>query len=117
VAFTQAMNDPQRTGELAAVKVVAAYPGGSPDIASSRDRVEGYTKELRDKGVEIVGSIDELLPKVDAVLLESVDGRPHLEQARPIFAANKKSNKKKPLFIDKPIAASLADTLEIFRLA
>ena len=53
------------------------YPGGSPDIASSRDRVAGFTKQLRDKfGVEIVDSIDELLEKVDVVLLESVDGRP-----------------------------------------
>ena len=62
-------------------------------------------------GVEIVGSIDELLPKVDVVLLESVDGRPHLAQARPVIAAGK------PLFIDKPMAASLADAMEIFRLA
>jgi predicted dehydrogenase len=45
------------------------------------------------------------------VLIESVDGRPHLEQARPVIAA------KKPLFIDKPIAASLHDAIEIFRLA
>ena len=45
------------------------------------------------------------------VLLESVDGRPHLEQARPVIAAGK------PLFIDKPMAGSLADAIEIFRLA
>ena len=30
-------------GDLAGIRVVAAYPGGSPDVASSRDRVEGYT--------------------------------------------------------------------------
>ena len=62
-------------------------------------------------GVEIVDSIDELLKRVDVVLLESVDGRPHLAQARPVIAAGK------PLFIDKPMAASLADAMEIFRLA
>jgi hypothetical protein len=45
------------------------------------------------------------------VLLESVDGRPHLAQARPVIAAGK------PLFIDKPMAASLADAMRIFRLA
>ncbi len=61
--------------------------------------------------VEIVDSIDELLKKVDVVMLESVDGRPHLAQARPVIAAGK------PLFIDKPMAASLADAMEIFRLA
>jgi Oxidoreductase family, NAD-binding Rossmann fold len=111
VAFTQAMNDKSAAGELAAVKVVAAYPGGSQDIPSSRDRLEGYTKQLRDMGVEIVGSIDELLPKVDAVLLESVDGRPHLQQAIPVIKAGK------PLFVDKPVAGTLADAVAIFRLA
>ncbi len=93
-------------------RVVAAFPGGSPDIPSSRDRVEGFTKQVRDDlGVEIVGSIEELLKKVDGVLLESVDGRPHLAQVKPVLAA------KKPVFIDKPMAASLEDVIEIFRLA
>jgi len=92
--------------------VVVAYPGGSQDIASSRDRVEGYTEQLRDKyGLEIVDSIEELCGKVDGVLLESVDGRPHLKQARPVIKAGI------PLFIDKPMAGNLADVIEIFRLA
>jgi predicted dehydrogenase len=110
-AFTKAMNDKDATGDLSAVEVVAAYPGGSPDIPASRDRVEGYTKELRDAGVEIVGSIDELLTKVDAVMLESVDGRPHLQQAIPVIKA------RKPLFIDKPVAGTLADAVAIYKLA
>ena len=42
-------------GVLAGVRVVAAYPGGSPDLPSSHDRVAGYTRELKEKyGVEIV---------------------------------------------------------------
>jgi len=112
VAFTKVLNGSKAEGPLAGVRVVAAYPGGSPDIASSRDRVAGFTAELRDKfGVTIVDSIDDLLPKVDVVLLESVDGRPHLEQVRPVLRAHK------PVFIDKPLAGSLADAIEIFRLA
>jgi predicted dehydrogenase len=112
VAFTKLLNAPNPKPELAGVRVVAAYPGGSPDIPSSRDRVAGYTQELRDKfGVAIVGSIDELLANVDVVLLESVDGRPHLEQARPVFKA------RKPVFIDKPISGSLADAIAILELA
>lgn len=110
-AFTKVMNNPEASGDVAGVKVVAAFPGGSPDIPSSKDRVEGFTKQLSDMGVEIVDSIDTLLTKVDCVLLESVDGRPHLEQAKPVIAAGK------PLFIDKPVAGSLADAVEIFRLA
>lgn len=110
IAFTKVLNNPKNAEELG-VKVVAAFPGGSPDLPSSRDRVAGYTDDLRKMGVEIVPSIEALLPKVDVVLLESVDGRPHLEQARPVIAAGK------PLFIDKPMAASLADVITIFELA
>jgi len=111
IRFTQEMNDPEAAGELADIKVVAAYPEGMPDNPSSWDKVAGYTEQLREMGVEIVGSIDELLPKVDVVLIESVDGRAHLEQVRPVIAAGK------PVFVDKPVAGTLADAVEIFRLA
>ncbi len=111
-AFTRLINDPKAEGDLADLKVVAGFPGGSPDVPASATRVEGFTNMLRDKfGVEIVDSIPALLEKVDAVLLESVDGRPHLEQVKPVLKAGK------PVFIDKPVAGSLADAVEIFRLA
>jgi predicted dehydrogenase len=105
------LNDAKATGDIGLVDVVVAYPGGSDDIPASRDRVAGFTKELREAGVEIVDSIDVLLTKCDVVLLESVDGRPHLAQARPVIEAGK------PLFIDKPLAGSLADAMAIYRLA
>ncbi len=111
VAFTKAFNSPTATGELANIRVVAAFPGGSPDLPASANRVENFTKTISEMGVEIVGSIDELLKRVDVVLLESVDGRPHWEQARPVILAGK------PLFIDKPVAATLADAIAIYRLA
>jgi hypothetical protein len=111
-AFTKAMNDPDAKDEMAAVEVVAAFPGGSADIPESIGRVEKYVKELRDLGVkQIVGSVEELLPLVDVVLLESVDGRPHLAQAIPVIKAGK------PLFIDKPVAGTLADAIAIYDLA
>src|SRR4051794_31445586 len=79
-AFTGILNNAKPKPEFAGVRVVAAFPGGSPDVESSRTRVEGFTKTLKEKhGVEIVDSIEALLPKVDVILLESVDGRPHLE--------------------------------------
>jgi predicted dehydrogenase len=109
--WTQIINNPKATGELADMKVVAAYPGGSPDIPASMGILANSVGPVRELGVEIVDSIDALLGKVDAVLLLSIDGRTHLAQARPVFAAGK------PVFIDKPIAASLADTIRIFQLA
>ncbi|MCR4414391.1 MAG: Gfo/Idh/MocA family oxidoreductase [Thermoguttaceae bacterium] len=111
IAFAKTFNDPKASGDLADVKIVAGYPGGSPDLPDSWNRVKKFTEQLREMGVEIVESIDALLQKVDVVFLESVDGRPHLAQARPVIAA------RKPLFIDKPMAASLADVLVIFDLA
>jgi len=112
IAFTKILNDPQAKEHVAGGKVVAAFAGGSPDIESSASRLDGYTRQLREQfGVQIVPTIEELCAKVDAVLLESVDGRPHLAQARPVIAAHK------PLFIDKPVAGSLRDAVEIYRLA
>src|SRR3954470_21111351 len=111
-AFTETLNNPDAKGHVAGGKVVAAYSGGSPDIPSSASRVKGYTKTLVEKyGVKIYEDIGELCQNVDVVLLESVDGRPHLEQVKPVLKAHK------PVFIDKPMAGSLRDASEIFRLA
>jgi Oxidoreductase family, NAD-binding Rossmann fold len=112
VAFTETLNNPEAKGHVPGGKVVAAFKGGSSDIPSSIDRIAGYSKTLREKyGVKFYDRIEEMCKDVDAVLLESVDGRPHLEQARPVLKA------RKPVFIDKPMAGSLQDVIEIFRLA
>ncbi|MFO1499659.1 MAG: Gfo/Idh/MocA family oxidoreductase [Verrucomicrobiota bacterium] len=112
VAFTKLLNSDQDPNHVPGAKVVAAFKGGSPDIESSASRVDGYTKTLREEyGVKIVDSIEQLCAEVDAVLLESVDGRPHLAQVRPVLEA------RKPVFIDKPVAGTLADAIEIYRLA
>lgn len=110
-AFTKELNDPAANPVFGGYKVVAAYPRGSNDIKSSTDRIPAYTEEVRKLGVEIVSSIEELLTKVDVVLLETNDGRLHLEQAKAVMKAGKR------IFIDKPIAASLADTIAIFNEA
>lgn len=110
IAFTQLLNDRNAEGELAGARVVAAFPGGNPKFPLSRDRVGPYTRQLKDMGVAIVESIPALLQEVDVVLLESVDGTQHLEQVEPVFGAGK------PVFIDKPLAASLADALAIAEL-
>lgn len=109
-AFTKLFNNPKAEGDLAGIKVVAGYPGGT-DMPASRDRVAKFTEQVKGMGMEIVDSIPKLLEKVDVVLLESVDGRIHLQEAREIFKSGK------PVFIDKPVAGTLADALAIFELA
>lgn len=111
LAFTKELNNPEVAEDLAGFRVVAAYPKGSEDIESSTSRIPANTETLRGMGIEIVDSIEALLKKVDVVLLETNDGKPHLRQALPVIQAGK------PLFIDKPVAASLADALAIFDAA
>ena len=112
-AFAGLLNgDPNAPDHIAGARVVAAWKGGSQDIPESIGRVDQFAEDVRTKyGVEIVPDIAALLSKVDVVLLTSLDGRVHLEQARPVIAA------RKPLFIDKPLAATLEDAREIARLA
>lgn len=111
VAFTKALNAPDAAAAFKGYKVVAAYPKGSNDIASSTGRIPGYTEDVKKWGVEIVNSIEALLKKVDVVLLETNDGRPRLEQALLVMKAGK------PMFMDKPVAASLNDTVAIYDAA
>jgi len=112
IAFTRLLNDPAAPDHVPGARVVAAYKGGSPDVEASRTRVDKFAAELSARwGVEIVPDIPSLCAKVDGVLLESVDGRVHLQQARQVIAH------RKPLFIDKPLAATLEDAREIARLA
>lgn len=110
VAFTRALNTSDHPG-FGGYKVIAAYPKGSLDIESSITRIPGFIEEVKKMGVEIVNSIPDLLKKVDVVLLETNDGRRHLEQAIPVLKAGK------TMFIDKPVSASLADAIAIFDVA
>ncbi|WP_373512107.1 Gfo/Idh/MocA family protein [Persicitalea sp.] len=108
VAFAKVLNAAEPDTAYMGYRVVAAYPKGSPDIESSTKRVPEYTETVKKLGVEIVDSIPALVDKVDVVLLETNDGRPHLEQVLPVLKAGKR------VFVDKPIAGSLADAVAIF---
>lgn len=109
-AFAGIFNGPKATGDVVGIKVVAGYPGGT-DFPASRDRVEKFTDGIRAQGITIVDTIPKLLELVDVVMLESVDGRIHLQEAIPVIKAGK------PLWIDKPAAGSLADAVAIYELA
>ncbi|RFS20054.1 gfo/Idh/MocA family oxidoreductase [Chitinophaga silvatica] len=111
IAFTKAFNNATPVAGLEGMRVVAAFPQASLDIALNQQRLPNFTEQVKNMGVEIVDSIDSLLSKVDVVLLESNDGRPHLNQALPVLKAGKK------IFIDKPLAASLVDGMRIFEAA
>ena len=110
-AFIKLLNAENPLPEHQGYKIVAAYPYGSRTIESSASRIPGYTEEAKKYGVKIVSSIQELLAEVDCVMLETNDGTMHLEQATEVMKAGK------PMFIDKPVAATLADAIAIYMLA
>ncbi len=112
VAFTQLFHDPKAAGDLAGIRVVAGFPIGSPDLEESVRELPKWSKDLQTTyKVPLVDSVDTLLKQVDAVLIMSLDGRAHLAQVKSAVKAGK------PIYIGRPLAASLADAVEIFRLA
>lgn len=112
IAFTSILNDDSLPDHVSGARVVAAYKGGSKDIKESYSRVDKYAEELKTKWkVQFMPDIASLCRKVDAVLIESVDGRTHLDEAKAVIAAGK------PMFIDKPLASTLEDARQIAKLA
>ena len=109
-AFTELVNSGNEAW-AEGFKVVAAYPYGSQTIESSYKRIPEYTETVKKHGVKIVDSIADLLKEVDCVLLETNDGRLHLEQAVEVFKAGK------ICFIDKPIGATLGEAIAIYAMA
>lgn len=111
VPWTQIITDPNSPAPIHDMKVVAAVPVPSLDIPFSADNIEKNIAEMKKMGVEILATVDEVVAKSDAVMVLSIDGRPHLAQVKPVFAA------RKPVFVDKPVAASLVDIIRIYDLA
>ncbi len=111
-AFAKTLNRKDEKHHVPGGKIVAAVAGGSENFSLSRDRLEKYTKELtEDHGVRLYDSISELARDVDAILLESVDGRQHAEQFAELADA------RKPVFIDKPLTCSSQQARELAELA
>jgi len=91
--------------------VVAVFPQNSPDIAEALESAAKVMPQMEQMGIDSVDSVDALLQRVDVVLLETNDGRRRLEQIVPVLKAGK------PVFADKPVAASLADVIAVYKLA
>jgi hypothetical protein len=112
IEFTKMLNDPNSSEHVAGARVVAAFKGGGSDMPESFRRIDRFANELRTRwSIEFVDEIAGLCPKVDGLLLESVDGRQHLEQVKQAVVCGK------PIWIDKPVAASLSEAKEVARVA
>jgi len=92
-------------------RVVAAYPGYSRAIADPEATNARYVRELEECGVKMIASPEALLGTVDAVMIESDDGRRHSDAAKAFLREGI------PTFIDKPMTCSHAEAAELAALA
>jgi hypothetical protein len=111
VIFAEFLNEPSQAHYLPDARIVGAYRGGSAKFSLSRNRINGFAAEMTQRfDVQLYDSLAQLTEAVDAILLESCDGRQHLEQFRQLAIG-------KPVFVDKPFATTYQDALEIVRIA
>ncbi len=111
-AYTEIINSGASSPDFSGCKVVAIFhPPGNPDVEFSETQLQSFTETIKAQGVEFVGSIKEMVKKVDAVMLLTNDGRPHLKEIKPVLKAGK------PVYVDKPLAANLSEVLAIFKMA
>lgn len=89
-------------------QVVIGCPGGSKIMP---ERIPGYTQEMEKLGVRLVDRPEDMIGKVDGMLIESQEGTPHKERSLPFLKAGL------TCFIDKPFTCSVADARQIVDLA
>src|SRR5262249_37353291 len=68
-------------------------------------------KQLEKLGVQLVDRPQDMIGKVDGMLIESQEGGAHWERARPFLEAGL------PCYIDKPFTCGVADAHKIVDLA
>jgi predicted dehydrogenase len=91
-------------------RVVAAYRGTS-EISSDAE-IDAHVRTIRDEcGVEIVDSVEDLFPRIDAVLITSQGGRVHAGHALPFL------QRGVPTYVDKPFTCSAADARRMVEAA
>lgn len=110
VEFTRRLNhvNIKEDQEVHGAKVVIACPGESKIMP---ERIPGYTAEIKKMGVPLVEKPEDMIGKVDGMLIESQEGTVHWDRARPFLDAGL------PCFIDKPFTCSVDHARKIFDLA
>jgi hypothetical protein len=111
VEFTRRLNHIEGTPEeqwVEGARVVIGCPGESQLMP---ERIAGFTEQMKKFGVKLVDKPEDMIGKVDGMLIESVDGTVHYERARRFLEAGL------PCFIDKPFTCSVSDARKIIELS
>ena len=110
VEFTKRLNH-KDIGEdqwVNGAQVVIGCPGKSEIMP---ERIPEYVKVMTKLRVPLVDKPEDMIGKVDGMLIESQEGGAHWASARPFLEAGI------PCFIDKPFACTAADARKIIELA
>jgi virulence factor len=110
VAFTQRLNQVGVAEDqwVDGAKVVVGCPGESK---LSPEKIPENAEQMRKFGIPLVDKPVEMIGKVDAMLIEAVDGSVHYDRAKPFLEAGL------PCFIDKPFTCGVEDAKKIAALA
>ena len=112
-------NNPKAEENLSGLRVSVVYPVTSPDYPKSAESTQMWLGHLQNqykgdpnfKPIEIVNSMDEFLARCDGVMIWTLDGTRHLEQAKAVIKSGK------PFFIGRPVAAEAKHAVAIYKLA
>jgi predicted dehydrogenase len=110
VEFTKRLNhkDIAEDQWVDGAQVVIGCPGESK---LAPEKIPEYKKAMEQLGVPLVDKPEDMIGKVDGMLIESVEGGVHFERAKPFLEAGL------PCFIDKPFTCGLDDARKIVELA
>ena len=89
-------------------QIVVACPGDSKIMP---ERIPGYTKEMKALGIPLVDRPEEMIGKVDGILVESQEGGRHWERAKLFLESGI------PCYVDKPFTCGTEDARKIIELA
>src|SRR5207245_11479656 len=110
VEFTRRLNH-KEVPEDQWVEGARVVIGCSGESRIMPDRIRGYTKAMKKLGVPLVDRPEDMIGKVDGMLIESQEGGVHWQRARPFLEAGL------PCYIDKPFTCGVADARKIVDLA
>lgn len=110
VEFTRRLNHIGKETDqfVDGAKVVVGCPGESK---LSPERIAGFTEQMKKMEVPLVDKPEDMIGKVDVMLIEAVDGSVHYERAKPFLEAGI------PCFVDKPFTCSVDHARKLVDLA
>jgi predicted dehydrogenase len=100
------------TGPVTGATVVSAWKGeASKDFPLSRDRIDAFTDEVEQLGVELCATPEEVAESCDAVLVVASDARTHHAHFTRLAPFGK------PVYVDTRFALSLPDARDMLETA